>query len=380
MSVGSAWVDGLPWAVSAPALLALGLTVVNALSWARARKGPDAADTASASALVPARNEEAAIEDCVRSLLAEPFDEVVVYDDGSTDGTPAILARMQAEHPRLRVVRGAGLPEGWVGKPHACQRLGEHAVGDLRVFVDADVRVEPGALSRIRALAADVDVLTAVPRQLTGSFMEHLVLPLLHLTYVSWLPLALIPLVRDPRVLAANGQLLAVRRAAWERLGGFSCARADVVDDMAFCRAAKRAGLRVRFADGHLLARCRMYTRGAEVWSGFSKNLYEGLGASPLALLGVLVLYTWAFVLPWALLPFGGAPAAVGVAANLAQRVLLAVRHRHSPLSVVLHPVAVCVLLAIAVNSWRWHARGEIAWRGRTYAPRAARGLAGSGP
>jgi hypothetical protein len=363
------------WALAAPAVVALANTGINALTWPRGRARPAAGRV---SALVPARDEAATIEACVRALLREPVDEVVVYDDGSTDATPDILARLCQEDARLRVVRGVPLPAGWVGKPHACQRLGEHATGDVLLFVDADVRLEPGALARIHDLLDGVDVLTAVPRQRTGSFAEHLVLPLLHLTYVSWLPLALIPRVQAPSVLAANGQILAVRRSAWEAVGGFACARAEVVDDMAFCRAIKRAGRRVRFADGHALGTCRMYASAGEVWRGFSKNLYEGLGGSPFALIGVMALYLWAFVLPWALVPLGGsavaAPAMLAVAANLAQRIWLALRHRQHPLSVALHPLAVCALLAIAGNSWVWNARGAIAWRGRTYAARANRG------
>lgn len=361
------------------------MTALNALTWPRARRGGAAGQV---SVLIPARDEESRIAACALAALAldPPALEVVVYDDSSTDRTLAILTALQADHPRLRVLRGVPLPAGWVGKPHACQRLGEAAAGDDLLFIDADVLLEPDALQRLAGLADGLraDVLTAVPRQLTGSLAERLLLPLLHLTYTSFLWLPLIWLTHWPSLLAANGQVLLVRRPAWEAIGGFAAVRHEVVDDMAFCRLAKRRRQRVVFADGHKLGRCRMYGSADEVWQGFSKNFYEGLGGHPLGLLLLVVVYGAAFVAPWVLLPYGlatgdpviAAAGAAGVAMNLVQRLLLALRHGHTLDAVLLHPVAVLGLLAIAMNSWGWSRKGAILWRGRSYKARDDRRLA----
>lgn len=216
------------------------------------------------------------------------------------------------------------------------------------------------------------------------SWAEQLVVPLLHLTYTSWLPLFLVHRAADPRFLAANGQILAVTREAYERIGGFEAVRADVVDDMAFCRAAKHAGLTVVFADGSTLGQCRMYTSTREVWEGFSKNLFEGIGGHPLGLLVVLSLYGSAFVLPFVWLVVGLAgvpalvlPAALAVGFNALLRAALAMRFKHPILGVLAHPVAVALLLGIAVNSWWWSRTGQIRWKGRAYAARSRRGEAG---
>lgn len=364
--------------------VALGINVFNAVVWPR---GKPVCNDHDVVVLIPARNEERGIEKAVRSVFASgtAVRELIVYDDGSTDQTPAILTRLGQEFPNLRVVQGNGLPSGWVGKPHACHQLARASQGDsddtVLLFLDADVEVEPGGISRILSLmdAKGADLVTAVPRQVTGSFVERQILPLLHVTYTSWLPMPLVWLSHDPRFLAANGQVLAVRRGVYDAVGGFEAVKTDVVDDMAFCRRVKEAKRRVVFADGHHIARCRMYTDARGVWEGFSKNLYEGIGGHPVALLGVIGLYMATYVLPYLLLiaslgyaPLVG-PAAVGVACNVGMRALLAAKHGHPVESVVFHPLAVLGLLAIAVNSWRWNRRGAIVWAGRTYSAKVSR-------
>jgi chlorobactene glucosyltransferase len=363
-------------ALAALPLLALGLTGFNLVFWPRGRS--DAAYNGRISVLIPARDEQETIEQCVRAALDGIHDvlEVVVYDDRSSDETPTILARLQKEYDRLRVVNGEPLPDGWVGKPHACHKLSEAARGDLLLYVDADTFLTESGIARIASLLRDYDaqVVTAVPRQMTGSFFERLVLPLLHLTYTSWLPMPLIWRTDDPRFLAANGQILAVQRSALEDIGGFEAVRADVVDDMAFCRKAKELGQTVVFADGYRIATCRMYGSAREVWEGFSKNLYEGIGGTPFALAGVTFLYVAAFVVPYialavsTLAPELLGPALLGVGANMLLRVLLTIRFSHAPEGILLHPFAVLALLGIAFNSYLWDRGNRIQWAGRSYA------------
>jgi chlorobactene glucosyltransferase len=377
-------VSALAWcALALPPALPFSITCWNLLTWPRARGGVRV--RRSVSVLVPARNEEASIEACVRAAAACAPQEVIVYDDQSSDESLAILRRLQRELPLLRVQQGGPLPAGWVGKPHACAHLARAARGEILLFIDADTRLSPGAIGRLLA-AMDgerADVLSAVPRQIMRGCAERLVLPLLMLTYTSWLPLNLVSSSRDARFVAANGQLLAVRRAAYERCGGFAAVAHEIVDDVAFCRRAKRSGARVVFADGSALASCRMYRSAAALWRGFSKNLYEGVGARWWCLLLVVALYATAFVVPYAALAaalWGPAwaaswlwPALCGVGLNGALRAGLAWRFAHPLEGLLLHPLGVLCLCAIALNSWRCSARGRLAWAGRSYQARARR-------
>src|SRR5262249_47188004 len=105
------------------------------------------------------------------------------------------------------------------------------------------------------------------------------------------------------------------------------------------------------------------YRSGRAAIDGFTKNLYEGIGGKPLALLAILALHVACFVLPWAT-PWGAA-------INLLQRAILAVRHRLPWWTVPLHPVGILLLIGVAIRSW-WR-NDRISWRGRTYAARDRR-------
>lgn len=366
--------------------VALGISAFNVLTWPRGRKRtePPLTRPEDVSVVIPARNEAAEIATCVQAVFhgeSRPA-QVVVCDDQSTDGTSEILARLQTTYPNLDVIEGQPLPDGWIGKPYACHQLTQAATQPVLCFVDADTKLTEQGLSRLLSLLDDLnaDVVSAVPRQLTQTWFERWILPLLHLTYTSWLPMVLVYKSQDERFLAANGQVVLIRRSALDAIGGFESIRHELVDDMALGRRIKQMGFRFVFADGHHIAHCRMYDSPKGVWEGFSKNLYEGIGNHPLKLAALIGLYGSAFVLPYGLLAYGqwtkhpvATPAKVAVALNVALRGMLAIRYRQPAEGILLHPLGVLGLLGIAVNSARWHQRGQLHWRGRQYLPKAQR-------
>ena len=163
------------------------------------------------------------------------------------------------------MLTGRPLPPGWLGKPHACQQLADAAdpAADVLVFVDADVRARARARSRPpSALLGELRPgLRRTRGSVAGTAAERLVQPLLQWSWLTFLPLRLAERSPRPSLSAANGQLLAVRRAAYDRAGGHAAVRAEVLEDVALLRAVKRAGGRGGVADGTALADCRMYAR-----------------------------------------------------------------------------------------------------------------------
>jgi hypothetical protein len=310
--------------------------------------------------LVPARNEAAHIADCVRSLAEQG--EVVVLDDGSTDDTRELAAAAGA-----RVIAGAPLPAGWLGKPWACAQLAAAGDAPVLVFVDADVRVAPGAVAAAVALLdeAALDVVCPFPRQLAETVAERLVQPLLQWSWLTTLPLRLAETSSRPSLTAACGQFVVVRRAALERAGGFAAIRDAVLDDMALVRAIKASGGRGGVVDGTDLASCRMYAGWPELRAGYGKSLWAAFG-SPSRAAAVVALLGTAYVLPAAAAVRGSRLGALGYLAGVASRVLAARRTggRVWP-DALAHPVSVLVFGYLTASSWRARRTGRLTWKGR---------------
>src|SRR5882757_5360085 len=125
------------------------------------------------TAIVPARDEEATIEICVRSLAKQAeIAEIFVVNDGSTDRTAEIVRGLMVELKNLKLLEATQIPAGWLGKNHAlwegakratshisdragsnCAELGRSNAAPLRegqigcwlLFTDADAELLDGA-------------------------------------------------------------------------------------------------------------------------------------------------------------------------------------------------------------------------------------------
>jgi glycosyltransferase involved in cell wall biosynthesis len=331
---------------------------------------------------IPARNEAANIEACVRSALAcDGVEvEVCVYDDHSTDGTGDIVRRIAAEDPRVRIVPTVPLPDGWNGKMWGCDRMGRAARGEWVLFTDADVRLAPECLSATVAAAESLrcDLLSTVPRQLTGSWAEDAIVPLIHYVLLGYLPMGRMRATLDPAASAGCGQFMFARRDAWLAIDGYSRFCGTMHDGIRMPREFRRAGLRTDLFDGTSLAQVRMYRGFAQTWRGFAKNAYEGLG-SPVLLLLVTALHVFGQVAAWAILVGSAVAAAAGlsvsplpawiaaaaIAVQLAHRIILRKAFGHSWRAVLLHPIGLAMLTAIQWHSLWLSVRGRREWRGR---------------
>jgi hypothetical protein len=329
------------------------------------------------SVLLPVRDEARRVEACLRALLAQervPDLEVVVLDDGSTDGTADIVRRVVAEDPgdcRVVLATGAPLPDGWLGKPHACASLvtaADPAAG-VYVFVDADVVLRPRAVAATVALLRErrLDLVSPYPRQLAETAAERLVQPLLQWSWLTFLPLRLAETSGRQSLAAANGQLLAVTATAYRRSGGHGspAVRAAVVEDVALLRALKRSGGRGVVADGTDLATTRMYDGWASLREGYTKSLHDVFG-SPAGAAGVGALLGLAYLVPPVAALGGSRVGALGYAAGVGGRVVTARRTGGRALPDALaHPASVAALLGLTASSLHRRRAGTLTWKGR---------------
>jgi len=338
------------------------------------------------SVLIPARNEEDAILPALRSILADPHPrlEVLVLDDHSTDTTAAQVLRVAAEDSRVRLVRGRRLPEGWCGKQHACWQLARAAHGDLLVFIDADVRLAPEALTRITEYFKghpNVHLASGVPRQITGTFLEKLLIPLIHTILLGYLPMVAAQFTRWSAFAAGCGQLFVARRKAYFTAGGHQSIRSSLHDGVQLPRSFRRHCLQTGLFDATDLAHCRMYSSAGTVWRGLGKNATEGM-AHPAAILPWSFLLLGGHVLPWMLVIPGlvtrsdlqsTAIAALAAGLGIVSRLAASWRFRQSLFGALLHPVGITTLVLIQWEALvrRWRGR-PMEWRGRQYAQPAS--------
>ena len=229
------------------------------------------------SVIIPARNEEANIEGAVRSVAAQagvPL-EIIVVDDQSEDRTSEILEGLKKEIASLRTFRVVALPDGWVGKSYALACGAKIASGDWLLFTDADAEHRPGSLAEMleRAEREQVDLLSLSPGQLTPTWWEKAVIPLVYVWLAKHYSFEE---VNDPKseAAAANGQYMLMRRRVYERAGGHEAVRAEILEDVALARRVKAAGGRLLFLPGARWVQTRMYRTFAAMWQGWTKNLY----------------------------------------------------------------------------------------------------------
>lgn len=332
------------------------------------------------SVLIPARNEEQNLAATLAAVLAnhDAVFEVIVLDDHSTDRTRQIAMQAAARDSRVRVQCAPPLPDGWCGKQHACQVLARLAQHQWLVFIDADVRLGPNALSRMAAFMSETNTALAsgVPRQELGTFSERLLLPLIHFILLGFLPMHAMRRTRWPSMSAGCGQLFIAHRDAYHQSGGHAALRHSLHDGIMLPRVFRRAGLRTDLFDATDLATCRMYRTNAETWRGLSKNATEGLGA-PGTIGPMTLLLLGGQVVPFALLLLAPvlSPRTVllsSVAALLAYLPrLIAARRFQQPIgNALLHPLGMLALVGIQWHArWRQFAGKPSAWKGRNYSP-----------
>jgi hypothetical protein len=336
--------------------------------------------------VLPVRDEESAVGASLAGVLAQHGVgslRVVVVDDGSTDGTADVVRSVADE--RVRLVTAPPLPAGWLGKPFACA-VGAAAVdavlGELLVFVDADVRLAADAVAAAAAVldAHGLDLVSPWPRPVTGTAAERLVQPLAPWLWATTLPLRLAERSPRPSLAAANGQFLVVTRAAYERAGGHAAVRDQVIEDVALLRAVKRAGGRGVPVEGHRLASCRMYDGWPALREGYAKSLWASVGGSPAASATAAAVLTAVYVIPALAALRGSRAGLIGYAAGVAGRAVVAARTggRAWP-DALAHPVSVLLFDVLMATSLRGHRRGTLRWRGRAIPDPSRRNRADAG-
>ena len=325
------------------------------------------------SVIVPARNEEASLGACLKSLAAQTqvSFEIIVVDDGSTDRTHEIAKSFAG----VRVVEPGPLPPGWIGKNNALVAGAKEAQGGSLLFTDADTVHQAGSLARSleEAQRQRASLLSYSPEQEVHGFWEKAVMPVIFAELASsYRPSD----VSDPTssAAAANGQYMLISREAYDAVGGHEGIAASLLEDVALARAVKATGRRIFFRYGKDAVRTRMYRSFAQLKEGWTKNLgllFPSPGRLAWLRLTEFVLIVSSVTVAIVMGMKGRTPASVAVgllALTLIGLFLGRIRKAHfSWDATVLALIGLPLFAYLLLRSRNAYQKGSVTWKGRRY-------------
>src|SRR6266850_7882402 len=371
----SAWLLASPWILALLVVLYHYVTRrPNLRDYAPAASGP------LVSVIVASLNKTRNIERCLSSILAAtyPSIEVIVVDDGSTDGTGELVERLGREgRASVRLVRGAELPPGWFGKQWALVQGYRVARGELLLFADADTKHEPQLIARaVTARAAErADLFSVIPRQEMVTFWERLIQPHVFLALQARVgDLRRVNRTRIEWDAIANGQFILVTRGSYQTVGTHEAVKSSVADDVMLAQSYVRRGLDIFLAHAPDDMSTRMYGSLKEIVAGWSKNLALGapLMAPPVRWIRAALPYVmWMPALLWLAPPilwvaFGWDFAAIATGASLITWIGIYAGERAPVHYALLYPLGAVMVAFIMIRS-AWRGSCKVEWRGRTY-------------
>ncbi|WP_293135319.1 glycosyltransferase family 2 protein [Microcoleus sp. bin38.metabat.b11b12b14.051] len=303
------------------------------------------------SVIVPAYNEAENIRDCAIAILestalwAENL-EVLIVDDRSTDDTKAIAIALQQQldDSRLKILAGEARPANqyWAGKNWACAQAVQVATGDFLLFIDADVRLKPGAIETAIATAETekIDLLTCMPALVCDCLAEWLVQPLMFNHLAVCYDFTAVNDAAKTDIAFAGGPFMLFRRSAYEKIGGHEAVAGKIVEDVELARRIKRAGLKLGLYSGGNLASVRMYRSWNALWEGWTKNLYLGANRSWGLMVYMAAIMFFLYPMPWLAL---GILLANGEIANIITNYQLPITSYHLPITLL--TICLCAIV-----------------------------------
>jgi hopene-associated glycosyltransferase HpnB len=343
-------------------------------------------------AVVPARDEAAMLPATLPALLGQDYPgdfEVIVVDDGSSDGTADVAESLgRGARRRPRVITGSPPPAGWAGKVWAmAQGAAEAGDADYLLFTDADIACRPGTLTALVTAAEGDgrDLVSQMALLRAESFWERALVPAFVYFFAQLYPFRR---VNRPggRTAAAAGGCMLVRRRALDASGGLAGIRGARIDDVALGRQLKRGspGGRCWLGLTTDVVSVRPYPGLAGLWHMVARSAYLQLRYSPLLLAGTIAGLLWLYALPPAAalaglagLALGAGAAAWCAGAGLAGWALMTVSfipmlrlYRLSALRAPGLPLIAAAYAAMTLDSARRHHAGQGGeWKGRVSPP-----------
>jgi len=332
------------------------------------------------SIIVPCRNEEENINNCVQSILIQDYEnfELLLIDDNSTDNTWNIIQNLAKNNDKILPLKGESLPKDWAGKNWACDQASRKSSGDFLLFIDADTTLSKYAVSSGLKQIEDnkIEFLTLVPKRKFFNFTDYLIWIMVSWFIFSWIPFYIARKTPYSLLAAGFGQFLLFNKEAYNKIGGHDHIKGLVLDDFELARSIKNFGFSSSLMDGTSLVETNGYKTSLESVDGHAKSIFATFRYNILlfllAFFGLLILFYVPFLNVFSFL-FGLEIQSFYLVLSLSSigfifmSILLSSKaFSISIFSSFIYPIAMIVLLFSGYRSFLSSFDGEIKWKGRS--------------
>ncbi|KMJ57853.1 glycosyl transferase family 2 [Bacillus sp. LL01] len=327
------------------------------------------------SILVPMRDEERNVLHLIENLtqLTFPNLEIILLDDHSSDATYSLALGHINKDSRFSIIQGAPLKKGWAGKVHACYQLSLAANGDYLLFLDADARLKKNTIEKMLPFFRNekVGLVTGFPHFPVTSWLSKLLVPMQHFVIWLHLPLGLANYSSFKPASAAHGAFMFFERSAYDFVEGHFSVKSSIVEDVHLARVMKEHGFQVKLINATPYVTCHMYETNREVWNGFLKNIYIGIGKSPVMVTVLTIFYSLFYVLPLFLAflsPIYGIWFLVPLVLVWMQKLYIDLQTGQLSYLFLFMPLsALAFLVILHASMWKSLKKQHYIWKGRAY-------------
>ena len=318
------------------------------------------------SIIIPARNEEKNVGRCLEAVLQQdyPSYEIIVCDDQSQDRTAEISS---SYGKKVKLIRGKPLPEGWIGKSWACHQAVQIAKGDLLLFLDADVLLQPKALPSAVSLLLKqkAGLVTCFPYQITKTVGEKLLVPVMDWLVLTSVPFRLVNTTTGTTFSIGVGQFMLFTKEAYLHVGGHPAVKTAITEDTELARRMKFLGEKIIVVKSKNLVQCRMYRSFKEAFHGLSRSFYQGARMKPLPYIAAIAFFILIIMSPF-VLTFFDRSFAIVFFALISQRIVTAWSSGFPIFTaLLLFPIHIVMVIVLTSNSIHISLANKITWKGR---------------
>lgn len=332
------------------------------------------------SILIPCRNEENNINECVESLVMQDYKnlEILLIDDNSTDNTLGKLKALSDKYSQVSAFKGTSLPENWAGKNWACHQLSQKAEGEYFLFIDADTNLAEYSVSSAIKHVDDknLEFITLVPKRKIFNISDYFIWIMVSWFIFSWIPFYLAKKLPFSLFAAGFGQFLLFNKEAYIKIGGHKKISNLVLDDFELARSIKSQGFNSDMLDGTNIIETKGYTSSVAAVDGHAKSIFATFRYNILVFLFAFFGLILLFYVPWLnlisyffqielsahhiLISF------LSIIFIFSSTLISSKAFSLSIFSAFLYPIAMLVLLFSGYRSFLSSFDGDIKWKGRS--------------